>query len=421
MVAGENDGGMMFIESFRVQGFKSLRDVSLENLQAINVFHGDNNAGKSNILQAIDLFFQLLPTAIHSLGEGRLLLPYQSLEPYSVSVFCQPSETKEIVWQARMKIHDTVFPLAIRLEERRNLAAGRDELFLEWVSEPEEAIRPTLVNLELPENDFNLVPASRRLRDETLSVSAAESDLVLRRRGSPVEAHNLKQTLATALFGENLDDRARFRRLSHLLNDLFSVGDLDVALLADRKILARFLPNGSKFGIGLEDMGSGVQQMVLLLGQILLNPARLVGLEEPEMNLHGFKQDRLRAIFPKLIAPDGVNQLFIASHSTRFEFHEKFYQVSMVNGETVVDQWVSREAAKATGQSPEEQIGEQTLYRLNSLNQVTLDPEIIRDAKLQRGDIVFFRKNLDGRWELWHDDEVAKDLREALDDSTNSE
>jgi AAA15 family ATPase/GTPase len=50
----------MRLTSFRAQNFKSLIDVELPDLQDINVFYGPNNVGKSNILQAMDVFFELL-------------------------------------------------------------------------------------------------------------------------------------------------------------------------------------------------------------------------------------------------------------------------------------------------------------------------------------------------------------------------
>jgi predicted ATPase len=51
----------MKIERFEVKGFKNLRqNVVLDDLAGVNVIHGENNVGKSNLLQAMDLFFWLL-------------------------------------------------------------------------------------------------------------------------------------------------------------------------------------------------------------------------------------------------------------------------------------------------------------------------------------------------------------------------
>lgn len=51
----------MHLRRFQVRGFKNFRRaVALEDLGPLNVLHGDNNAGKSNLIEAIGVFFLLL-------------------------------------------------------------------------------------------------------------------------------------------------------------------------------------------------------------------------------------------------------------------------------------------------------------------------------------------------------------------------
>ena len=51
----------MRLISFHVRGFKNFRqEIGLKELSAINVVHGANNVGKSNLIQAMTLYFQLL-------------------------------------------------------------------------------------------------------------------------------------------------------------------------------------------------------------------------------------------------------------------------------------------------------------------------------------------------------------------------
>src|SRR5580704_3459634 len=51
----------MRLASFKVRGFKNLtRELVLDELGPVNVLHGPNNVGKSNVLQAMQLFFRLL-------------------------------------------------------------------------------------------------------------------------------------------------------------------------------------------------------------------------------------------------------------------------------------------------------------------------------------------------------------------------
>jgi len=49
------------LQQFEVKGYKNLtRSVTFGPLGRINVIHGENNVGKSNLLQAMDLYFRLL-------------------------------------------------------------------------------------------------------------------------------------------------------------------------------------------------------------------------------------------------------------------------------------------------------------------------------------------------------------------------
>ncbi|RYY00520.1 hypothetical protein EON78_00945, partial [bacterium] len=48
----------MKLESFKINGFKSLLDVSINQLSDINMLYGYNNSGKSNILKFIELVFK---------------------------------------------------------------------------------------------------------------------------------------------------------------------------------------------------------------------------------------------------------------------------------------------------------------------------------------------------------------------------
>jgi hypothetical protein len=47
----------MLIKRLTVRGYRSLKEINVENLTNFNVFVGANDSGKSNILKAIDLFF----------------------------------------------------------------------------------------------------------------------------------------------------------------------------------------------------------------------------------------------------------------------------------------------------------------------------------------------------------------------------
>jgi AAA15 family ATPase/GTPase len=51
----------MQLKSFAVKGYKNFKqEISLEQMGSICVIHGENNVGKSNVLEAMQLFFQIV-------------------------------------------------------------------------------------------------------------------------------------------------------------------------------------------------------------------------------------------------------------------------------------------------------------------------------------------------------------------------
>jgi len=87
----------MKIEKFRIQGFKSITDLTVDNLSDINVFFGLNDVGKSNIFQALGLSFGVMkyewliapsPDDSGIIGEGSLMLSIDELEQsFGTSLF----------------------------------------------------------------------------------------------------------------------------------------------------------------------------------------------------------------------------------------------------------------------------------------------------------------------------------------------
>ena len=51
-----NKMGNLYLPSFYIKGFKSIEEMDLNSLSAINLIAGDNNVGKSTILEAMYAF-----------------------------------------------------------------------------------------------------------------------------------------------------------------------------------------------------------------------------------------------------------------------------------------------------------------------------------------------------------------------------
>lgn len=412
----------MFIESLHIQGFKSLADVELTDLDAINVFHGQNDTGKSNLLEALDLFCQILPLALSG-GINTAYLGKTDLRPYTSDIFrLQESPPRTIVWEAQLRLAQHPSPLVLQLQlgevGPRDLAETTGEFHLEisWPEgQPQEAILDRLAN---PGAGFHRIPATRYFQTERVGPKTTPT-LISKTRRSPVTATNLKQTLVEAFAGLDEGQAQRYTALEQMLAKHFALPGF-IARLAPAEdggqlYVVGFRRAGMKEPLLIESVGSGVQQLILMLGQMLFNPAQTVGIEEPEMNLGPEWQERLMTILRELVASQILDQIFITSHSPKFEFRDCFYRVTYENQATQVKRFPLKERDALFGQ--QQSLGEQQGQRLNSQNQVTLYQGVIEDLGLKYGDMVYFAKNAAGHWEIYPEDEAMTDLREYWDDA----
>lgn len=59
----------MHLSRLSVRGYKNLtREIVLDGLGAVHVLHGENNVGKSNVLESLSLLFHLLSSTIDPRG-----------------------------------------------------------------------------------------------------------------------------------------------------------------------------------------------------------------------------------------------------------------------------------------------------------------------------------------------------------------
>lgn len=395
----------MFIESLHIQGFKSLADVELTDLNAINVFHGQNDTGKSNLLEALDLFCQILPLALSG-GINTAYLGKTDLWPYTSDIFrLQESPPRTIVWEAQLRLAQHPSPLVLQLQlgevGPRDLAETTGEFHLEisWPEgQPQEAILDRLAN---PGAGFHRIPATRYFQTERVGPKTTPT-LISKTRRSPVTATNLKQTLVEAFAGLDEGQAQRYTALEQALAKHFALPGF-IARLAPAEdggqlYVVGFRRAGMKEPLLIESVGSGVQQLILMLGQMLFNPAQTVGIEEPEMNLSPDWQIKLLNVFKALVAPQtGVlEQLFITSHSLAFrpesaDYYDVTYdpqaQATLVTRRPLKER---RKYFDVLGLTPAE--GEELGPYLTPQNQITVPQRVIDDLGLKTYEPVFFVK-----------------------------
>ncbi len=400
----------MRIERFHIQGFKSIADVTVEGLSDINVFFGLNDVGKSNVFQALELWRWLIESASTVEGDpvryniplenlkaqfGESLVRFGNENQISISVELADDSLKAVLLRAdqRLTVEVKMTLLASEVQYRVNYAINPKDTQLE----PSLRFNQLLSNLP----KFHVVHAARRLQIEQRSNKS---------QGDFISDRNLKQALFYAYLSSDLKQKQRLNAIKKVLAEPpYNLGELDIALdpQTDRIDIGFVRAHGR---LPIENLGSGSQQLLLVLGQIFLNDCPIIAVEEPEMNLSPQYQEYLMLALRKLMQDPAIKlqQLFISTHSPYLEFTENFYDVTL---DSVAGTQVTRATdAKYSQHFSVTPIGPDTGARINSLNQVKLYDRLIEDLGLQRGDLVIFVQNDQGHWEIRPAKEIAQQL-----------
>ncbi|AUX20710.1 uncharacterized protein SOCEGT47_011830 [Sorangium cellulosum] len=341
----------MRLSSFHVRGFKNFRqEIGLEELGTFNVIHGVNNVGKSNLLQAMELYFRLLGL------ERDGWLPFSTDRRIDDQELLTMGFTRSEIFNLEQP-----YPIELRgevLTDPQELdAAGIRPLLpadrvqvgvvLQWVG-TSVAYR---VKSFVFADGTNVVSSQSSPEKKTFILRFAKflmQNFLIRTEEAarfaliPV-TRLLDPQLALALYDakESSDIEAvrrweRFVEVMGLFTDILGDGAF-VATYDRRSAQANLVYQTANARIPLNLLGSGVQQIVSLVGRLLMTKATIVGVEEPELNLRYSLQERLREIFTNIVGrPGGPAQLFLTSHSPAFETGSDFYFMEPTAGGPVV-------------------------------------------------------------------------------------
>ena len=372
----------MRIESFWAKGYRSLRDVRLENLGPFNVFYGPNGGGKSNIVEGIATLFALAERACQVIDPNDERAIANGVIKDGVlrrEDLCARDSSRILVLGARLTgtpsapgdlssgpvtlpdlTVEVTLNWAIEGQPRLLLSAlrtGQVDLlrFLRKgdlpgrpVGPPEKQITLTsddrvyvqaLLLEVLPSRAYARVGADRYPRSENLKTQQNRVDLVQWH----LQEGRLKSALLAAQIGPNAHTRRRLEALRVLLagEPLFRppfdpIQDLSTGAIDLRERLPEPNPEGLEIPIDLA--GLGIAQVYAILAKAMLMGTSVVGIEEPEAHLHAPTTGRaLRQLLVRLVDEKFVDQLFIATHSNLFDLDPTgYFDVSLKDGCTVV-------------------------------------------------------------------------------------
>lgn len=167
--------------------------------------------------------------------------------------------------------------------------------------------------------------------------------------------HDPEESLYRALLSADPGQRDAMLRLERLLSRVKLFGESASAIslrpvnnaYGERVIHLSHPTHGE---LPIRNLGSGEQQMVYMLAQRVITPFPIAQVEEPEAHLHTLRMESLAKALLEAVRGDGgtpdVDQLWIATHHHHFALAPEYFDVSLVDGATVVERKPRAKAAE---------------------------------------------------------------------------
>lgn len=301
----------LWLKSFRIKRYRSLKDVEIKFSKDFPVIIcGENNIGKTNILRALNLFFNF-DKDIFNPAEDIPYHIYHGSRGAATNVeleatFCNKDE-ENIKIKIRFKLDGVHYFINGRKAEADDIKKYLDQFKYFFVQSSNINI-PELLSSML-ENE-GLLPLDKKRKKQTESLQAL--DLFIEKSKAAVES-----------IEEGINDYfAKFTDFDGFLQGKkIKINFAEYEKLRDalRNIVSITLYDGNTNGI--VSKGSGAQRIVLLsLIQYIANKTDkqvLWGIDEPEAFLQPKLQKKVKCIL-KDIAKKNSQQIILTSHSPHF-------------------------------------------------------------------------------------------------------
>ncbi len=330
----------MKIRKISIQRFKSLKKISMENIGDLIILIGANGSGKSNLLEALTLFFDELDFDTGERGIGNLdkyfWFKKNDKQPIEFEILIEFSkdEIEDMLPEGNKKVYQ--IGDKGRLTIQRAIKGSADSAV--WGVTSAKLVMFTDGKLVTPDKIKVVAPVTERKAAEAAAIEGEQNDLLtailpdLLQRLKTRFIYILSTRNATATFSgyqrrNSIITSDILGRLTSLWQDIAE--DEKMITLQDnvRSVsgtIQEIRPYGSELTLReqgtrrllpLALSGSGHQELIALQHRLLTETRCFFGIEEPDLHFHPELIRKFLA-FLKDICRD--EQVFITTHSTAF-------------------------------------------------------------------------------------------------------
>ncbi len=344
----------MEIREVSVRGFRSLFNVSITDLKNINVFFGDNNSGKSNILEALEIMFKVeqkeLPVSGFYRGPLSDFVDNFTVKPdgtigTNIYISCKIAVSRKDI---------EVLPVFVELLKQNGIFKARNQL-LELEIEITPAVYPVvnkvlkiakinsvvLYDSSIPQPGSFFPGLSGQANQKDCESAAGELFYYVINSFNKIHTGRFMETGDIAegseldtliplqrfkdwfrvLFESRGEDYRIFQKIQRWFNEKpFEYGKIRPIFSGDKTDI--LIEDSTGRELLLERLGTGVQQILILLSQVVArvytSKAKIFGIEELELNLSPNMQREALKVLKNMASStgdSGFSQIFLTSHS----------------------------------------------------------------------------------------------------------
>lgn len=334
----------MYISELKIENFRSIRSLHMKGLGKFNVLYGENGVGKSNILDAINLFFNSFVGAGVSGKDNHknseinipiLISIYFDLDKFIIPYL---KKLKISITILNNLINRSIFLVEENFEFRiKNNEDGTIDIVPPLDSiDRDEVIKQLNYEINKIKNNYlyYLIPAIRTLDSDNGFISNIDGNITeFSHIFNLLIAGKLKDALFKSMISKDRKIRKKFEEFRKFIGgDPLYRPRFDLVQDVHSRIveIQEELPDDSH-ALPLERAGLGIQQLYTILASVMLCGAPIVALEEPEVHLHGPTSGaHLRRLLMRLVEEGRVKQMFIATHSNLFDLDaDGYWDVSL--------------------------------------------------------------------------------------------
>ena len=380
----------MKIIGLKADGYRSLKKFSVEGFGTINVLFGLNNTGKSNILSLIECIFSRKWTVDAAGGEETITRAIRFTEgkimDFNNNFYMNADNI--ITFEVELEItKDEIItsneypPFFTDILDKSNKVTIKGQIEKISESEADFIIYEVLLNKYVffirkgDDGSLNYLPEIKAI---ITAEKIAVFDMFINQLNELAEVITSRRYITEEnminagviplasdsfknwLFDLSLDinRRSEYKKIINLFNsDPFNYGEIAFSR-EDGKI--EITVDNNDLLLPISRLGSGVQQLLILLVYIVVSKSKIVCIEELEINLSPKMQMEVLQQLASVLKDEELPfaQLFITSHSEKYDIKgaENFnkYYLKIIDGKTdikdVTEKWPEddREAWEGT-------------------------------------------------------------------------